>query len=190
MSKLILFYCSLLFIPFPLNSQDYHAKTLTAENGLPSEQIYCAIEDSKGFIWIGTKNGVARWDSKNFEYFTIKDGLPNNEVTGIFEDTKGRIWFSTFSNKVSYFFKDKIINEKINSQLINIKLLSNSTFYEFKNELYYINSNSCWSKFSLDTFVVTNFSKNRNNSFYYFFIKKPYIPDFVKYNLFQFTSVR
>jgi len=83
-------------------SQDYHSLTLTTENGLPSDKIYFAFEDSKGYIWIGTKNGVARWDSKNFEYFTLKDGLPNNEVTSIQEDSEGRIWFSSFNKSISY----------------------------------------------------------------------------------------
>ncbi len=107
----------LIYSCYSLNSvaQNYHAKTLTTENGLPSDQIYCAFEDSKGYIWIATKNGVARWDSKNFEYFTIKDGLPNNEIVGIYEDKLGRIWFYSFTKELSYCINGKIYNPKLES---------------------------------------------------------------------------
>ncbi len=98
-----------------INAQDYHAKTLTTENGLPSDQIYCTFEDSKGYIWIATKNGVARWDSENFEYFTIKDGLPNNEIVGLYEDKLGRIWFYSFTKELSYCINGKIYNPKLES---------------------------------------------------------------------------
>lgn len=120
-----------------INSQDYNAKTLTTDNGLPSDQIYCSTEDSKGFIWIGTKNGVARWDSKNFEYFTIKDGLSNNEVTGIYEDSKGRIWFISFNKELSYYFRGKIINQTNDIRLKKIELAPSSSFIELNKYIYY-----------------------------------------------------
>lgn len=118
------------------HSQAYHSKNLTVNEGLPSNQIYFVIEDSKGFIWIGTSNGVCRWDSKNFEYFTIKDGLPNNEVLSIFEDSKGRIWFSTFSDELCYYFDGKIINGKINSTLAKIKVEYSTPLVELGSIIY------------------------------------------------------
>lgn len=119
-------------------TQDYHAKTLTTENGLPSDVIYCAYEDSKGYIWIGTKNGVARWDSKNFEYFTIKDGLPNNEVVGIVEDSKGRIWFQTFNNEISYFQNNIIYNKLNDNRLGHFYLRSQTHFIEFGGYIHFL----------------------------------------------------
>lgn len=156
MNKLILFYCSFLFIPFLLNSQDYQAKTLTAENGLPSDQIYCAKEDSKGYIWIGTKNGVARWDSKNFDYFTIKDGLPNNEVTSIQEDSEGRIWFSSFNKSISYYYKSKFFNPKTDTRLINIKLNNDFVFRKVDTSLYFYHEDNTVKKINSRTLEVTN----------------------------------
>ena len=131
-----------LSILFSLNhySQDYHVKVLTAENGLPSDQVYDVVKDSKGYLWIGTKNGLARWDSKNFEYFTIKDGLPSNEVLAVFEDKRGRIFFETFSSRLCYFYNNQIFNEKTDTslKLINVRIGTN---IRFSNSNIYFQNN-------------------------------------------------
>lgn len=117
-------------------SQEYNARVLSVDKGLPNNKIYYITEDSKGFIWIGTSNGVCRWDSKNFDYFTIKDGLPNNEVLNIFEDSKGRIWFSTFSDELCYFYQGKIFNGKTNPNLAKIKVEYSTPLVELDSILY------------------------------------------------------
>lgn len=117
-------------------SQEYNAKELTVDKGLPNNKIYYIAEDSKGFIWIGTTNGVCRWDSKNFDYFTIKDGLPNNEVLNIFEDSKGRIWFSTFSDELCFFYQGKIYNSRTNSNLAKIKVEYSTPIVQLESFLY------------------------------------------------------
>jgi hypothetical protein len=117
-------------------AQNYNARVLSVDIGLPNNKIYNILEDSKGFIWFGTSNGVCRWDSKNFDYFTIKDGLPNNEVLSIFEDSKGRIWFSTFSDELCYYFEGEIFNGKTNSNLAKIKVEYSTPLVELDSILY------------------------------------------------------
>lgn len=92
-------------------SQEPYYKTLTTEDGLPSNQVHTVYSDSKGYIWFGTPNGAVRWDSKNFKTYTIEDGLPNNEVLGFMEDGRGRLWITTFSNELCYL-KNKVIYTK------------------------------------------------------------------------------
>jgi two-component sensor histidine kinase/ligand-binding sensor domain-containing protein len=67
---------------------------LTEENGLPSKDIYCGVQDKKGFIWFGSKNGLCRYDGKNFKYFTTKDGLQSNIVVNLYVDNLNRIFIS------------------------------------------------------------------------------------------------
>ncbi len=101
---LVFFICLLA----KANAQLLTYKNISTEDGLPGNAINIVIRDSKGYVWIGTKNGLCRWDSRNFEYFTIEDGLPNNEVLYLYEDTAGRIWISCFSQELCYFLNGKI----------------------------------------------------------------------------------
>jgi ligand-binding sensor domain-containing protein/anti-sigma regulatory factor (Ser/Thr protein kinase) len=49
------------------------------------------MQDSRGFIWISTRNGLSRFDGMEFKNYYRKDGLPSNYVNGIIEDTSGTI---------------------------------------------------------------------------------------------------
>lgn len=79
---LILFFCAL---PLTSNSQsnDYivKKKLYTQLDGLPDKNITCGLEDQNGFIWFGTKNGLCRFDGKEFLLLTVKShGLYNNNI--------------------------------------------------------------------------------------------------------------
>ncbi len=80
--------------------------------GLPSPETYMTMQDSKGYIWIGTDHGVARFDGYEFKVFTTDDGLNNNTVFGIYEDEEERIWFFTYSAGISYY-KDGEIHKPL-----------------------------------------------------------------------------
>ncbi|HLP12734.1 MAG TPA: two-component regulator propeller domain-containing protein [Flavobacteriales bacterium] len=89
-------------------------KQYTVEQGLPSTEIYQVKQDSKGYIWFATNNGVSRFNGYEFENFSMSNGLPDNTVFEIFEDAKGRIWFYSFSTKLSYYENGKIHLYKYN----------------------------------------------------------------------------
>lgn len=129
-------------LQFNLNSQEPYYRTLSTEDGLPSNTVHTVFTDSKGFIWFGTPNGAVRWDSKNFKTYTIEDGLPNNEVLGFFEDNRGRLWISTFSNELCYL-KDKVVYTKRNDK-----------------RLEHFNPNFCTSVFEFNSHLFINGTKN------------------------------
>lgn len=89
-----------------------------AEDGLPSSEIYQVKQDSKGYIWFATNNGVSRFNGYEFKNFSISDGLPDNTVFNIYEDSKGRIWFLPLSNKLSYYYEGKIYLYKYNQLIL------------------------------------------------------------------------
>ncbi len=68
----------------------------TLNNGLPSNETYCTFQDSRGFIWVGTDHGLARFDGNGFKVFTRRQGLTENNVYGVIETTDGRIIANTF----------------------------------------------------------------------------------------------
>ena len=90
----------------------------TTENGLPSSEVYCILEDKKGNLWFGTDRGVARFDGYEFKTFTYFDGLTDNTVFNLQEDNLGRIWMLTFSCRIYYFEDGKVHAYKYNNLLL------------------------------------------------------------------------
>lgn len=101
------------------NSQEYTYAHFGEEDGLPGSEIYHTIQDTKGYIWFATDNGVSRFDGENFENFDINSGLVNNTVFDLYEDYKGRIWFISLSGQLCYFENDKITHYPFNSVIEN-----------------------------------------------------------------------
>ncbi|MCE3225696.1 MAG: Response regulator containing a CheY-like receiver domain and a domain protein [Bacteroidetes bacterium] len=65
------------------------------EQGFPFPEVLRSYEDSKGYLWICTKDGLSRFDGINFKNYSEKDGLPTIVVTGAAEDNNGQMWFCT-----------------------------------------------------------------------------------------------
>lgn len=88
--------------------------------GIPSAETYKVFQDTQGFLWFCTDNGVARFDGDQVEIFHVKDGLIDPVVFGITEDHKGRLWFRSYSGKISYYENGKIFPYKYNDVLATI----------------------------------------------------------------------
>ena len=86
--------------------QSPHFKIFSTENGLPDAVLYTPFQDSKGYIWLSTSQGVVRYDGQKFQKFTTNDGLLKNDVWGFFEDNHGHLFFEMFFNdalQLQYF---------------------------------------------------------------------------------------
>jgi len=85
-----IFYCL-----FRAAGQEYSWKHYSVGDGLPQTQIYRLYQDSKGYIWIGTKGGLSKFDGIEFKNLTTKDGL-SFDFVGIFqEDSQGGMYVGT-----------------------------------------------------------------------------------------------
>lgn len=88
------------------------------DDGLPCSKIYTAMQDSRGYLWICTEQGIARFDGYTFETFGTHTDLPYNDYWGAKEDSKGRIWFSTFNTHfVHYDYADRKFHVKKNRHI-------------------------------------------------------------------------
>jgi len=86
-----------------LFSQQYFFRNYSVEEGLPQSSVYCMLQDSRGFIWMGTAGaGVTRFDGQTFETFSEANGLSDNVVRSLMEDSKGNIWIGT-DKGLTYF---------------------------------------------------------------------------------------
>jgi signal transduction histidine kinase/ligand-binding sensor domain-containing protein len=64
---------------------------------LSNDQVNAICIDASGILWIGTQNGLNRFDpvTQSFRTYYEQDGLPDNRVTGIREDNRGNLWLGT-----------------------------------------------------------------------------------------------
>jgi signal transduction histidine kinase/ligand-binding sensor domain-containing protein/AraC-like DNA-binding protein len=112
---LIIFYC-LLFtllcshITGQAQTDDIFFETLNPELGLSQVTVSCIFQDSRGFMWFGTQNGLNRYDGYRFEVFQSKTdeekSISHNQVNGIAEDSLGNIWVATELGLNRYNYRD------------------------------------------------------------------------------------
>ena len=68
----------------------------TTQNGLSDNTIYCIHQDSRGFLWLGTQEGLNRFDGYRFKkFFADKTGLAGNTITDILEYQAGHLLIAT-----------------------------------------------------------------------------------------------
>ena len=76
-------------------SADYRFLHLTSVEGLPHQQINNIKQDNIGRLWIGTRNGLSRYDGYEIVSYFSDEGdatsLPNSSVGYIFQDSHGRV---------------------------------------------------------------------------------------------------
>ena len=69
---------------------------LTVAEGLPSSVVYKTVQDHDGFVWIGTQDGLARYDGVGFRVYRHDPADPaslmSNDVSAILIDRAGTLW--------------------------------------------------------------------------------------------------
>ena len=91
-------------------SENYSFKNITIEDGLSQSTVETIYQDSKGYIWIGTNDGLDRYNGYEFKHYKYnkydKNSIAHNYIVDIIEDKKGYIWVSTI-NGLSRIDTDK-----------------------------------------------------------------------------------
>lgn len=74
----------------------YYFDHVTTKDGLSSNTIHCTLQDKTGFIWVGTRDGLSRYDGNSFSHMRdmVKENGIGGNIHAICEDTEGKIWFS------------------------------------------------------------------------------------------------
>ena len=67
----------------------------TSADGLSSNTVLSIIQDHDGFLWIGTTNGLNRFDGCTFKVYKRSDGLSDNQINALEADNAGRLWIGT-----------------------------------------------------------------------------------------------
>lgn len=76
----------------------YNFRHIDSSDGLSANNVKCIVQDSLGFMWFGTKNGLNRYDGsilRVYECFDEKRGVGNNNIGSLYEDENSIIWIGT-----------------------------------------------------------------------------------------------
>ncbi len=80
---------------------------ISSQQGLSQSSVFCLSQDHHGFIWIGTRDGLNRYDGYNFVTYKTNpndtNSLSNNEITVIHPDQHGDIWVGTRGGGLNKF---------------------------------------------------------------------------------------
>lgn len=94
-----LFLCLCIATALPVCAQNavhYYFRTMDIRNGLSQNTVYQILQDRKGFMWFGTKDGLNRYDGLSFRIYKKENsGLGRNFITALYEDAEGNIWIGT-----------------------------------------------------------------------------------------------
>src|SRR5215216_5576372 len=78
-------------------------KTYTTSDGLENSFVHHILQDSRGFIWFSTRNGLSRFDGNQFTTFNTEHGLPHSTINRLLETRGGVYWVATNGGGVCRF---------------------------------------------------------------------------------------
>lgn len=100
-------------------AQDFDFTNYSINDGLSQSVVNCIFRDSKGYIWMGTQNGLNRFNGEIFDVFSYDPfdttSISNNWIYAITEDRNGNIWVGT-KNGLNIYLTDKNLFVRIQYQ--------------------------------------------------------------------------
>lgn len=97
-----------------------HFDHLTINEGLSHNTVYCLLQDQYGYIWIGTQNGLNKYDGYTFETYRSsqdnsgKFGFKGKNISSLLEDSKGNLWVGTRKQGLN-------VRKNLSEQFINLQ---------------------------------------------------------------------
>ncbi|MCB0761433.1 MAG: histidine kinase [Flavobacteriales bacterium] len=83
--------------------QHYNFRNFSVRDGLAQSQVYAMLQDSRGYLWFGTRGGgLSRYDGISFSTLDARNGLANNTVNCLLEDRRGNLWIGTEDGLSAY----------------------------------------------------------------------------------------
>ncbi|MCX2477709.1 ATP-binding protein [Pedobacter sp. MC2016-15] len=135
-----------LFVAKVAFAQPYYFKHYQVENGLSHNTVYASIQDSRGFMWFGTKDGLNRFDGYSFKTYRHDPANPkslrSDQIHKLLNDQQQQLWVGTGTGLYRYdpVHEDFLllpptahigIDDFCSDQQGNIWMISSFTLYRF-----------------------------------------------------------
>ena len=144
---------------------------LTVEDGLSQSGILAILQDSQGFMWFGTQDGLNKYDGYNFTAYKYNEldssSLSDNFIESIYEDKSGTIWVGTESGGLNKFNRQTEQFTHYIHDPENLNSLANNTvlsIYEDKlGTLWVGTAGGGLNQFNRETEQFTRYTHNAND---------------------------
>lgn len=124
-----------------LSQQDYLYRVWSVEAGLPQISVTAIVQDPQGFLWLGSQNGLARFDGLQFDVFNTANTaeMSSNLITALHFDQQGRLWIGSVNGLMRY--QDGQFNRldkeaPLQGAITGFAELADGTMYIGGNRLY------------------------------------------------------
>lgn len=99
------------------------------EDGLSQSTILSLAQDKEGYIWIGTADGLNRFDGYKLKIYNIKNSLTDNTINDLFVDKKGLLWVGVLNGELNLYNKitDSFLHFDLKRNL-DLKLIDEKPF--------------------------------------------------------------
>ncbi len=132
--KHIVYFIAVFLWCSSLMAQKYSFEKFSTEQGLAQSQVYAMDQDQDHYLWIGTLDGLSKFDGKKIKNFYIEDGLQSNTINDIF-CINNETWIAT-DNGICVIVNDKIIPIANNIDVSELIIIDSSLIFSSKNQLF------------------------------------------------------
>jgi len=99
----------LFILACSLNTQkiNYEIKEYSSREGLSQSVVNCVLQDSRGYVWAGTQDGLNKFDGYHFKIFKPdaedSNSISHNHIWTIIEDSKNNLWMGTYGGGLNFY---------------------------------------------------------------------------------------
>jgi ligand-binding sensor domain-containing protein/serine phosphatase RsbU (regulator of sigma subunit) len=165
--RLVFLYLIILFNLIIAQGQNQRFKTLSIKEGLSQSTVNCIIQDKKGLIWLGSQDGLNKFDGYEFTHFkkqiTDSNSIPDNNIQSLIEDSKGNIWIGTYGSGIAIYNPISNKFKRINSTNSGLSDDIIMCFIEHKNAMYIGTKRGGLNVYDYNTKVVTPLEIENNS---------------------------
>ena len=160
---------------------EFKFEQYSINQGLSHVGVTTILQDNTGFLWIGTYDGLNRFDGLNFDVFKnnpdIASSLINNRVHSIYEDHSGNLWIGTeegvsLLDLKTYLFSKLKLPEQISKMKLDVRKIVNV----YKDEIWILTAKNGMLRFSSEGDYILNIDLSGFQT-----IEKPTFDDIIKY---------
>lgn len=157
---------SLISCTLGVSGQSFDFKSFDSSVGLPQNYIYSMTQGEKGYVWIGTSEGLVRYDGFDFITYTTRDSLANDFVKELLLSENGTLWIGHNNGDLSYQIEEQFYKIALEETISPI----NDICEDQAGNIWAVEQNSGLIRIDKDFNITTFFDRKKFGPHTYFSI--------------------